>query len=466
MLIAIIDDDHTILKWFEHLLEPRGHDVITALDGEAGVQLIDDQNPDLALVDLKMPGIDGLEVTRRILATNPDTFVIMMTAHASISTAVEAMKLGAADYLSKPLDADEVLIVLQKAEDKLALLRENRALKHQMERIDRGEIFATCDPNVEKMLVEARNAAKTNTPVLVTGENGTGKEVFAKYIYRNSERANKQFVVVNCAALSEQLLESELFGHSKGSFTGAIADHAGYFEIADGGTLFLDETGELSPAMQVKLLRVLQNGEYSRVGETKTRRTDVRVIAATNRDLHALMKEERFREDFYYRINVFEFKLPPLRERRDDIMLYFTMFIKEFARQMNKAVPEISPGVEEILLRYRWPGNIRELRNVAERTSILYDPEKGVISRELIPDRLMWSGANGEETPNGQDYKATKETVVRDFETRFITSHLRKQGGNVAATAREIGVHPVFLRQKLSALGIDPKAMKREQAKV
>ncbi|MCH7576017.1 MAG: sigma-54-dependent Fis family transcriptional regulator [Candidatus Marinimicrobia bacterium] len=460
MRIAIIDDDSTILEWFVTLLKQDGHELFTAGDGEAGVEAIIEHQPDVALVDLKMPGIDGLEVTRQVLKENPSTIIILMTAHATISTAVEAMKLGASEYLSKPLDIDEVRIVLHKAEEKIALLRENRTLKKQIEQIGRSEVFETKDPNLTKILREAGNAAKTDTPILITGENGTGKEVFAKYIFKLSNRANKQFVVVNCAALSEQLLESELFGHAKGAFTGAIVDHAGYFEIADGGTIFLDETGELSPAMQVRLLRVLQSGEYSRVGETKTRKTDVRVLAATNRDLHQLIEEEKFREDFYYRINVFEFKLPPLRERREDIMPYFEMFIKEFCLQMNKKEPEIDKGVEEILLGYRWPGNIRELKNVAERTSILYDPEVGKITRDLIPDRLMWSAPVTGDDEELKDYKAVKENVVREFERSFITRHLRKQKGNIAATAREIQVHPVFLRQKVAALGIDPKAIK------
>ncbi|MCH8327320.1 MAG: sigma-54-dependent Fis family transcriptional regulator [Candidatus Marinimicrobia bacterium] len=460
MRIAIIDDDSTIREWFETLLKQDGHELFTASDGEAGVKAVIEHQPDVALVDLKMPGIDGLEVTRQVLNKNPSTIIILMTAHASIGTAVEAMKLGASEYLPKPLDIDEVRIVLHKAEEKISLLRENTTLKKQIEQIGRGEVFETKDPVLNKILEEAGNAAKTDTPILITGENGTGKEIFAKYIFKRSNRANRQFVVVNCAALSEQLLESELFGHTKGAFTGAIVDHAGYFEIADGGTIFLDETGELSPAMQVRLLRVLQSGEYSRVGETKTRKTDVRVLAATNRDLQQLIKEEKFREDFYYRINVFEFNLPPLRERREDIMHYFEMFIKEFCLQMNKKEPEIDKGVEDILLGYRWPGNIRELRNVAERTSILYDPEDGIITRSLIPDRLMWDATVAGDNDDLKDYKAVKQSVVRKFEQSFITRHLRRQKGNIAATAREIQVHPVFLRQKIAALGIDAKAIK------
>ncbi len=463
MRVAVIDDDPEILTWFAHHLQKEGHEVVTASDGDSGYELMLDQEPDVALVDLQMPTMDGLTMTKNTLKAMPQANIIIMTAHGSIQTAVEAMKMGAIDYLTKPLDVDEVLITLNKVQEKLALVKENILLKEQVEQFSRGDIFITRNSKIQNLLDQAKSAANTDAPVLITGESGTGKEVFAKYIYKNSQRVHKQFVVVNCAALSEQLLESELFGHVKGSFTGAYADHHGYFEIADGGTIFLDETGELSPAMQVKLLRVLQDGEFSRVGETKTRRTDVRIIAATNRDLRQLMSEGAFREDFYYRINVFEFHLQPLRERPEDIMFFFEMFIEEYAKQMNKTITQIDPNVRDLLLSYNWPGNIRELKNVAERTSILCSSETGIISSDLIPDRLAWTGSS-EALYEGQDFKLTKELVVKDFEVNFITQQLRKQNGNIAATAREIGVHPVFLRQKISSLGIDAKHIKRESA--
>ena len=464
MRVAVIDDDPEILTWFTHYLQKEGHEVVTALDGDSGYQLMLDQEPDVALVDLQMPAMDGLTMTRKTLKALPQANIIIMTAYGSIRTAVEAMKMGAIDYLTKPLDADEVLITLNKVQEKLSLVKENILLKEQVEQFSRGDIFVTRNKKIQNLLDQAKSAANTDAPILITGESGTGKEVFAKYIYKNSQRAHKQFVVVNCAALSEQLLESELFGHVKGAYTGAYTDHPGYFEIADGGTIFLDETGELSPAMQVKLLRVLQDGEFSRVGDTKTRRSDVRIIAATNRDLRQLISEGAFREDFYYRINVFEFHLQPLRERPEDIMFFFEMFIEEYARQMNKTITQIDPHVRDLLLNHDWPGNIRELKNVAERTSILCSAETGIISSDLIPDRLAWSGRSG-AMHEGQDFKLTKELVVKDFEVNFITQQLRRQNGNIAATAREIGVHPVFLRQKISSLGIDAKLIKSESVK-
>lgn len=464
MRIAVIDDDQDILNWLSRHLGQEGHEIITATDGEKGLNLIIENEPDVSLVDLKMPVMDGLAVIKRALETHPQALVIMMTAHGSIRTAVEAMKLGTFDYLTKPLHMEEVLMMLNKCKEKISLVKENLMLREQVKQMSRGEIYITRNENIQRLLDQAENVAATDSTVLITGESGTGKEVFAKYIHKNSQRAGKQFVVVNCAALSEQLLESELFGHVKGSFTGAYADHAGYFEAADGGTIFLDETGEISPAMQVKLLRVLQEKEFSRVGETRTRRTDVRVIAATNRDLEQLMAEGKIREDFYFRINVFEFHLPPLRERPEDIMFYFERFVEEHAAQMNKTISGIDPNVRDFLLSYDWPGNIRELRNVAERTSILCNPATGIISSDLIPDRLAWS-ATGEATYRSDDFKQAKEILVKEFEVNFITQHLRQQNGNIAATARKIGVHPVFLRQKIASLGIDAKHIKDESAR-
>jgi len=464
MRIAVIDDDPEILTWLVRHLQKDNHEVVTAPDGEQGLEIIIENEPHVSLVDLVMPGMNGLQLIESTLRKLPNTAIIMMTAHGSIQTAVDAMKAGAFDYLTKPLDIDEVKITLKKVEEKLSLMQENILLKDQIEQKGRGEIFVTHNRKIQQLLDQAGSMAETDATVLITGENGTGKEVFAKYIYKNSKRSHKQFVVINCAALSEQLLESELFGHAKGAFTGAHANHTGYFEIADGGTIFLDETGELSPAIQVKLLRVLQDGEYSRVGETKIRKTDVRIIAATNRDLHKLMEEQKFREDFYYRINVFEFHLPALRERPEDILPYFEMFVQEYATQMNKRISVIETDVKNVLMEYDWPGNIRELKNVAERASILCDAETGTISRQVIPERLAWK-ATGAKPYDSEDYKAIKELVVKEFEINFITEQLKQHKGNVAATARKIGVHPVFLRQKISSLGIDAKRIKHERAK-
>lgn len=454
MRIAIIDDDPDIHTWFTYHLTQNGHEVLTAPDGEQGLALILEQDPDVSLIDWKMPRKDGLTLIGEAIRERPQSLLVMMTAHGSVQSAVQAIKLGAFDYLTKPLDLDVVQVTLKKCEEQISLRKENILLKDQMEQISRGDIYITESKTIQQLLTQAISVAATDSTVLVTGESGTGKEVFAKYIHKNSQRHNRQFVVVNCAALSEQLLESELFGHVKGAFTSAYTEHAGYFEIADEGTVFLDEVGELSPSMQVKLLRVLQDGEFSRVGETRIRHTDVRIIAATNRNLETLMTDGAIREDFYYRLNVFEFHLPPLRERPEDIMFYFESFLQEFATQMKKAITNVEPEVKDLLLNYDWPGNIRELKNVAERVSILSDQNGGRITVDLFPQRIPGATV-AEKSYAGEDFKQSKEHMVKDFEVSFITRYLREQGGNVAATARKIGVHPVFLRQKIANLGID-----------
>ncbi|MFC1535624.1 sigma-54-dependent transcriptional regulator [Candidatus Neomarinimicrobiota bacterium] len=464
MRIAIIDDDPDILTWFSYHLSENGHEVLTAPDGVQGLDLILQQEPDVSLIDWKMPRKDGLTLIKEALRARPQTLAIMMTAHGSVQSAVQAIKLGAFDYLTKPLDLEVVQVTLKKCEEQISLMKENMLLKEQMAQINRGDIYITESQTIQRLLTQAMSVAATNSTVLVTGESGTGKEVFAKYIHKNSQRYRKQFVVVNCAALSEQLLASELFGHVKGSFTSAYTEHAGYFEIADEGTVFLDEVGELSPSMQVKLLRVLQDGEFSRVGETRKRHTDVRIIAATNRELQQLMIDGAIREDFYYRLNVFEFHLPPLRERPEDIIFYFENFLQELALQMKKAINGIEPEVKDLLLSYNWPGNIRELKNVAERVSILSDPNTGMISVDLFPQRITGAPVR-EQAYTSDDFKQVKDDMVKDFEVSFITRHLREQGGNVAATARKIGVHPVSLRQKIASLGIDARNFKDENTK-
>ena len=465
MRIAVIDDDPDILFWFQNKLKGEEYEVLTAPDANSGYDLIAEHNPQIALIDYVMPGMDGLELTSRVAKDFPETQVIFMTAHGSIETAVKAMQNGANEYLGKPLELGDLQLKLRKVEESITLTRENRLLRQQIRKLDKGDIFATNNKDVQRLLHQATNVASTDSTILITGENGTGKEVFAKYLYRHSSRSKAQFVVVNCAALTEQLLESELFGHAKGSFTSAHSNHAGYFEIADGGTIFLDEIAELSPAMQVRLLRVLQEKEFSRVGETKIRRTDIRIMSASNRDLAKLIDEGKFREDFYYRVNVFEFRLPPLRERPEDIMLYFDMFVNDYATQMNKSITGVNESVKQTLLGYRWPGNIRELKNVAERASILYESDTGIITHDLIPERLGRQNSNNFEAM-GSDFKLNKEQIINKFEVSFITKELHKYRGNVAATARAIGVHPVFLRQKISNLGIDARSIRKRANQV
>lgn len=451
MKILIVDDAKDTQLLLAAVLSKAGYTTFAAFDGQAGFDMLDELQPDLAIVDLIMPGMDGLSFTAQALDNQPGMSIIMLTAHSSLDTAIEALKIGAVDYLTKPIDRQKLLHAIKQACERKELLQENRLLKAELHKHE--DDFATETPQIKTILQHMDKIAATDVTILITGENGTGKEVLANYIHRRSARASRPFVPVNCAALSENILESELFGHAKGAFTGAHDTHAGYFEAADKATLFLDEVAELSPQMQVKLLRVLQNKEYSRVGETRTRKTDVRIIAATNRDMAELLKSGHLREDFYYRLNVFRVYVPPLRNRPKDIMMLFAKFVRQIAIECGKSVPQIAPEVAPILKGYYWPGNIRELRNIAERMTLLCD---GDIISELLPEEFHnASKVHGEQTQSN-DYRECR----RQFEINFIMLHLEHNKGNIAETAREIGLHPVALRQKIAKLDIDTQSIK------
>lgn len=447
MKIVLVEDDPEMQHLLQVVLGRAGHQVHVAEDGESGLPLLAEVNPELLLVDLGLPGMGGLEVIEKALAQLPRLVVIMVTANAAVETAVKAIKLGAFDYLTKPLDMAKLELALGMVEERLRLLGENQLLKEQLRQARGGYEYSTVDPKVKALLARVDKVAATESPVLITGEHGTGKEVLAKYLHSRSSRASESLVVVNCSALSEELLESELFGHTRGAFTGAHRDHQGYFEVADRGTLFLDEIGETSPRLQVKLLRVLQERQFTRVGETQLRTTGARIISATNRDLKSAIADGSLREDFYYRINVIGFHLPPLRERPADILHHFRRFVQEVATATNSASPRLSPELEQLLLAYRWPGNVRELRNIAERMTILAEGE--VLTPEQLPEEILAAA----EKP-GEGSKDLRENR-RLFEISFLTEQLLANRGNVAETARQVGVHPVALRQKLSRLGID-----------
>ena len=338
-------------------------------------------------------------------------------------------------------------------------MKENLVLKHKLEKFDAHEYgdeeYGTSSPVVKTILSEAKKVAKSDSTILITGANGTGKEVLAKYIHKNSTRGNQQFVVVNCAAIPGQLLESELFGHLKGSFTGAIKDHKGYFEIADNGTIFLDEIGEIDTLLQVKLLRVLQEKQFSKVGDTRIQSTNVRIIAATNQDLKKMIEEGKFREDLYYRLNVFEFYLPSLKDRPEDIQYYFNKFLKEYSDLNKKHVPKVDSKVSSVLMKYDWPGNIRELKNVVERISILC--EGNTVTTEFLSNNVLGERKDKLST---HDYTENKDAIIKEFEINFLKKYLKINKGNVAATAKIINFHPVSLRQKIAKLGIDPRDYK------
>lgn len=453
--ILVVDDEVTSLAIVKKILSDAGHEVTGTGTAEDALQKITDVKFDVVVTDFNMPGKSGIGLTKEALAIEPDLVVILITAYASIESVVEAIKLGAYDYLSKPVDKEVLLLSVSSGLEKIKLVKENTFLKDRLEKNSTGDNkdsdYLTSSVKVKEMLAEAKKVASSDSAVLITGENGTGKEVLAKYIFNNSARASQPFVVINCAAIPEQLLESELFGHVRGSFTGAVKDKKGYFEIADNGTIFLDEIGEISPQIQVKLLRVLQEKEFSRVGDTKIQTTNVRVIAATNKNLVNLIEDGLFREDLYYRLNVFEFHIPTLKDRPEDIMYYFKIFVESLGSKNRKKIKNMDSDVEKLLTSYNWPGNIRELKNIAERVTILC--ESGVVTSDLLPGKFL---SNGSKTVQTTDYNKNKETIIRNFEVNFITKFLKLNKGNVAATARTINFHPVSLRQKISKLGIDP----------
>ena len=458
--VLVVDDDVTSVAIMKKVLEEDGHEVSTVTDGKMALDRIKQYNYEVLVTDFNMPKMNGIELTKEVIKLEPDLIVILITAFFSIKSVVEAIKLGAYDYLTKPINKDELALAVKRGLEKVKLVNENLLLKHKLEKVEHEDddehTYGTASKDIKAILKEVKKVAKSDSTILITGDNGTGKEVLAKYIYHKSNRANYPFVVINCAAIPSQLLESELFGHVKGAFTGAIKDHKGYFEIANNGTIFLDEIGEIEPMIQVKLLRVLQEREFSKVGDTKIRTTNVRIIAATNQTLKKLIEEGKFREDLYYRLNVFEFHLPSLKDRPEDVLFYFEKFLKEYSDGSGDKKREIAPEVKDVLVKYEWPGNIRELKNIAERVSILCDDNK--ITLNLLPDKFKDNIID--DKPATNDYSLNKDNMLKEFETKFIRKYLKLNKGNVAATAKAINFHPVSLRQKISKLGIDPKEYK------
>jgi two-component system, NtrC family, response regulator len=369
--VIVIDDEVNAAAALETLLTEDGYEVWRAHDARAGLQLVERNEPDVVLTDLRMPGMDGLELLTRIKEVRPETLVILMTAYGTVKTAVKAMKLGAEDYLPKPIDIEELEVVLQKTIEKKQLLEETRVLRERLDHKYRLENLVGESPEMLSAFKTIRQVAPSTSSVLLLGESGTGKELFAQALHQNSPRRNKPFVKVACGALPETLLESELFGHEKGSFTGAVYSRAGRFELADGGTLFLDEVGDISLTVQVKLLRFLEEREFERVGGNKTFHVDVRIVAATHRDLERKLADGSFREDLYYRLNVIEVRISPLRERGADISLLAHHFLRRYAEANSKEVTAISDDALALLLRHPWPGNVRELENAVERAVVL-----------------------------------------------------------------------------------------------
>jgi len=448
-LILVVDDEPRVRESIRSILEDEGYSVIEASDGQEGLARVAGDRPDTVLLDIWMPDLDGIEVLRGIKQMDADLPVIIMSGHGTIETAVKAAKLGAYDFLEKPLSIDKLELVIRNALSQRALLEKNRALKGEG-RVDSEFIGAS--PVITAMLEQVRIVAPTNASVLITGENGTGKELLARSIHSGSRRSGEAFVAVNCAAIPETLIESELFGHERGAFTGASSRKMGKFDLAHRGTLFLDEIGDMSLATQAKILRVLEEKAFQRVGGNRDISVDVRVVAATNKDLKAGIMRGEFREDLFFRLNVFPFQIPPLRARRGDIPQLLRHFLVEYGRIYAKPDLVLSPDAEKVLVEYNWPGNVRELRNVVERLAIISTRE--VIDTGMVPSSITDDGTAREGPANGTapeiDYRKARELFEKDFFTR----RLEENDWNISKTAEAVGLERSNLHRKMKQLGI------------
>ncbi|MCB9537866.1 MAG: sigma-54-dependent Fis family transcriptional regulator [Myxococcales bacterium] len=460
--ILVVDDELSMREVLEIFFLNEGHDVDTAPDGAAGVARLHEQEYDLVITDLRMPRTHGLVVLEQCRALYPETPVIVMTAYASTETAIEAMKMGAYDYFTKPFKLEAVQAVIDKALERRRLVRENRKLRAELDgRARRGGGIIGRSRAMNQVMDLVRRVARTRTNVLILGESGTGKELVARAVHEASERANEPFLVVNCAAIPENLLESELFGHRKGTFTGATQDKEGLFKAAHGGTLLLDEIGEMPLGMQVKLLRVLQERKIKAVGDVREVPVDVRVIAATNRDLEAEVKAGRFREDLYYRLNVISIDLPPLRARPTDIPLLAHHFLRKYAREFDKRITEITPEAMQRLLKYDYSGNVRELENILERAVALEEGPR--ITEHSLPPALRSTDtpapgasaeAPGEVLPTVPADGLDLEAAVESFERGIIAQALERTGGRKKEAARLLGISFRSLRYRLDKLNM------------
>jgi two-component system nitrogen regulation response regulator NtrX len=440
--ILVIDDETSILESLKKILEYEGYRVRVAENGREGIDRYHEESPDLVLLDIKMPGMDGMDVLKELLKIDNAAHVIMISGHGTIETAVQATKLGAYDFLEKPLDQEKILIGIHNALKSHNLTIENRRLRTSEER--RYRIIGE-SKSLKEVLELADKVAPSNARVLIRGENGTGKELLARYIHRGSKRVGEAFVEVNCAAIPKELVESELFGHEKGSFTGAYAKKVGKFQQADKGTLFLDEIGDMSLDTQAKVLRALQNGIIQRVGGKSNIHVDVRVISATNKDLEREMESDNFREDLYYRLNVVTLRVPPLRERREDIPLLVDDFLRNFSIENGSKPKRVNDEAMTYLCGLSWPGNVRELKNTVERLAIL-SPREEIALRDVRAytegARDIVAGSISGEIRTFSDFKETTERA-------FLAEKLEENGWNVSETARKLGMQRSNLYKKI-----------------
>ncbi len=452
--ILVVDDELKIRESFSDILSLEDFDVDTAQNGEEAINLIEEDFYDVALIDLNMPKVDGMEVLKYLVDHSIDTIGIILTGYATIRTAVDAMKAGAFDYLAKPVKMEEVIMVINRALEFRDIKRENVALKNQLKKKYRFDNFIGDSPEMHKVFKIIEKVADTDSTVLILGESGTGKELVAKAIHYNSMRRDKPLIPVNCGAIPEDLLESELFGHEKGAFTNAIRTRIGRFEMSNGGTIFLDEIGEMSPHLQVKLLRILQEQEFERLGGTKTIKCDIRVIAATNKDLDKLVLENQFREDLYYRLRVIPIEIPPLRDRRSDIPLLVKHFVDIMVKTRGKEIKGVSKDVMKAFMNYDWPGNVRELENIIERMVILTDADELTIND--LPDKLLQKQKTEEVGPSMiPDDGFSLNNAINDYEKLLIIRALEKADWVKNRAAKLLNMNRTTLVEKIKKQGIE-----------
>ena len=440
--ILVVEDEELMRSILRRLLEGSGYEVVTADSAEAALSAFSENEISVTLTDIKMSGMDGIELLDRLKGVDPEALVVVMTAYSSVDTAIAALRKGAYDYVTKPFVNEDILQTIKNAIQQRELFRENRALRRELNKqFAFSEIIGTSDA-LQQIFALVKKIADTNATVLIQGESGTGKELVARSIHLNSARASNPFLAVNCGALPESLLESELFGHTKGSFTGAVSDKKGLFRAASGGTLFLDEIGEMPITLQVKLLRALQEHEVTPVGATEALRFDARIVAATNKNLEQEVKEQRFREDLFYRLNVIELTVPPLRERIEDIPLLAKHFVAKSARVQNSPEKSIARDAMEALANYGWPGNVRELENAVERAYIL---SGGEIDVESLPQKLREKVGRAFRTRDEEGFRPTLD----ELERRYLMEVLGSVGEDKTKAAHILGIDLSTLYRKL-----------------
>ena len=448
--LLVIDDEENMRHVLKSMLTKEGYEVSLAADGREGLQRLAEQHFDFILCDIKMPRMDGIEFLKNLQNTHNPATIITMSAYGTIDLAIETMHLGAYDYISKPFKPAEIILTLKKAEERERLQKENVLLREEVQRKYNFQNLIGKSSHVMHLCEMIKKIAQHKSPVLITGASGTGKELVAKAIHYNGARSTQPFSAINCGAIPENLLECELFGHKKGAFTGAIYDRRGIFEEADGGTILLDEIGELPHPLQVKLLRVLQEGEIRRVGEDRCLTIDVRIIAATAKDLSQEAKQGAFREDLFYRLNVLPIHIPPLRERREDIPLLVTYFLQKYNRQCGLTIQEITPSALQLLINYSWPGNVRELENIIERTMVMTD--KTTIGEHDLPDYMRTTSIEDINDSLINEYSIKK--MERMLEEKLIRKALIKTHGNKTRAVKLLEISYPALLSKIEEYGI------------